>query len=162
MVPLILTDAMNFSIYHIFNFRQKQKCQHCQLCVLRENSNTFLYKYNTFFHNANMNINSRRTAAGLLDHSISILHYKTISLCFQKPRNVFGLCNRPLESVVVESESGTYHGYCYNMGWTFYSGRGSAPLFPANENITWRNLLDGVFRIWIFQWIEWIQRKEKP
>ena len=34
----MLTDVMNFCIYHIFKFRQKQKCQHCQLCVLRENS----------------------------------------------------------------------------------------------------------------------------
>ena len=39
MVLWILTNVMNFSIYHIFKFRQTQKCQHWQICVLRENSN---------------------------------------------------------------------------------------------------------------------------
>ena len=38
MVLWILVDVLNFSGYHIFNFKQTQKCQHCQLCVLRENS----------------------------------------------------------------------------------------------------------------------------
>ena len=34
----ISIDVLNFSIYHIFNFRLTQKFQHCRLCVLRENS----------------------------------------------------------------------------------------------------------------------------
>ena len=31
-------EVMNFSVYHIFNFKQTQKCQHYHLCVLWENS----------------------------------------------------------------------------------------------------------------------------
>ena len=44
MVYWILTDVMNFCIYHIFKFRQTQKCPRCQLCVLRENSNQAINK----------------------------------------------------------------------------------------------------------------------
>ena len=44
----IVMDVTDFSIHHIFKFRGIQKCQHCQLCVLWENSNvTALYVLNT-------------------------------------------------------------------------------------------------------------------